>query len=134
MPLDRSAAWYASAEARHVADVIVSFQTPAGGWSKNSPRDGALRQPGQPYVSGHKPAPDDVSWGWVGTFDNNATTTEMAFLARVAAQAPGAEGEVYRKSFLRGLDYVFNAQYPNRRLAAGLPAAGRLPRRHHLQR
>lgn len=113
MPLDRPAAWYASAEARHVADVIVSFQTPAGGWSKNSPRDGALRQPGQLYVSGHKPAPDDVPWGWVGTFDNNATTTEMAFLARVAAQTPGAEGEPYRKSFLRGLDYVFNAQYPN---------------------
>ena len=35
MPLDRDAAWYGTPEARHVADVIVSFQTPAGGWSKN---------------------------------------------------------------------------------------------------
>jgi PelA/Pel-15E family pectate lyase len=113
MPLDRDAAWYATPAARHVADVIVSFQTPAGGWSKNSPRDGALRQPGQPYVAGHKPAPDDVAWGWVGTFDNNATTTEMEVLARVAAQAPGAEGDAYRNSFLRGLEYTLAAQYPN---------------------
>ena len=113
MPLDREDRWYASAEARHVADVILSFQTPAGGWSKNSPRDGALRQPGQPYVSGSKPAPDDMPWGWVGTFDNNATTTEMAFLVRVAAQAPGADGEAYRRSFLRGLAYTLAAQFPN---------------------
>src|SRR5580658_4347983 len=35
MPLNRPAEWYASAEARHIADVVVSFQTPAGGWSKN---------------------------------------------------------------------------------------------------
>jgi PelA/Pel-15E family pectate lyase len=111
MPLNRPAAWYASAEARHVADVIVSFQTPAGGWSKNTPRDGALRQPGQPYVASHaKAAPDDVSWGWVGTFDNDATTTEMRFLARVAQAAPNA---AYQASFLRGLQYIFDAQYPN---------------------
>ena len=35
VPLDRGASWYSSAEARHIADVIVSFQTPAGGWGKN---------------------------------------------------------------------------------------------------
>ena len=112
MPLGREVAWYASPEARHVADVIVSFQTPAGGWSKSSPRDAGLRQPGQFYLLGRTPTPNEASWGWVGTFDNDATTTEMAFLARVAAQAPGAEGDAYRKSFLRGLDYVFNAQFP----------------------
>lgn len=114
MPLDKEDKWYASARARHVADVIVSFQTPAGGWSKNSPRDGDLRQKGQPYVASHgQPMPDDVPWGWVGTFDNNATTTEMYFLARVASQTPGAEGDAYRASFLRGLAYTLNAQYPN---------------------
>ncbi|TFW29297.1 pectate lyase [Duganella callida] len=114
MPLDRPAAWYASSEARHVADVIVSYQTPAGGWSKNMARDGAQRQPGQPYVAGHtSKAPDSVPWDWVGTFDNDATITEMRFLARVASQAPGAEGEVYRASFLRGLQYTLGAQYPN---------------------
>ncbi|MGV7207554.1 pectate lyase [Oxalobacteraceae bacterium A2-2] len=114
MPLNRPTAWYATAEARHIADVIASFQTPAGGWSKNMARDGATRLPGQPYVAAHaRAAPDDVPWNWVGTFDNDATTTELRFLARVAAQAPGAEGEAWRASFLRGLDYVLAAQYPN---------------------
>ncbi|MYM83368.1 pectate lyase [Duganella sp. FT50W] len=112
MPLNRSAAWYASAEARHIAEVIVSFQTPAGGWSKNTARDGALRQPGQPYAAGHTGAPDDVPWNWIGTFDNDATTTEMRFLARVAQAAPDAAGP-YRASFQRGLQYIFDAQYPN---------------------
>src|SRR5689334_14283457 len=32
MPLDRAPAWYASPDARHIADHILSFQTPAGGW------------------------------------------------------------------------------------------------------
>ncbi|MEO7495942.1 MAG: pectate lyase [Massilia sp.] len=112
MPLKRPAEWYASAEARHVAEVILSFQTPAGGWSKNMPRDGAPRQPGQSYAPGHEGVAAEP-WNWVGTFDNNATTTEMMFLARVAAQLPPKEGEAYRASFLRGLDYIFNAQYPN---------------------
>nr|WP_315250854.1 pectate lyase [uncultured Duganella sp.] len=112
MPLNRPAAWYASEEARHVAEVIVSFQTPAGGWSKNSARDGALRQPGQPYAASHSAAPDDVSWNWIGTFDNDATTTEMRFLARVIQAAPES-AEAYRASFQRGLQYIFDAQYPN---------------------
>ena len=105
MPLDRPAAWYASPEARHVADVIVSFQTPAGGWGKNVDRSGALRQPGQRWVPGDH--------GYVGTIDNNATTTELRFLARVQAQLPGAVGEAYRAAFLKGLRYLLDAQYPN---------------------
>lgn len=112
MPLNLPADWYASAEARHVADVIVSFQTPAGGWGKNMPRDGAVRQRGQPYVAGHDGQSADVSWSWVGTFDNDATTTEMHFLGRVAQAAPDA-AEAWRASFLRGLQYILDAQYPN---------------------
>src|SRR5690606_41517082 len=48
MPLDRPAEWYAGAEARAVADAVVSFQTPAGGWSKNQDRSIA-RLPGQRF-------------------------------------------------------------------------------------
>jgi PelA/Pel-15E family pectate lyase len=105
MPLDREASWYATAEARHVADVIVSFQTPAGGWGKNQSRAGALRQPGQAYVSHGE--------GYVGTLDNGATVTELRFLARVAGQVPEADGKAYRASLLRGVDYLLDAQYPN---------------------
>ncbi len=31
MPLDKPAAWYSSPEAQHIAQTILSFQTPAGG-------------------------------------------------------------------------------------------------------
>lgn len=114
MPLKQRDVWYATKEAHYVADVIVSFQTPAGGWSKNMMRNGDLRQPGQHFVATHdKKYPDDMAWGWVGTFDNDATTTEIYFLARVAAQDTGASGNIYRSSILRGLNYIFNAQFPN---------------------
>lgn len=38
MPLDREPAWYAGDAARAIADNIVSFQTPTGGWGKNQDR------------------------------------------------------------------------------------------------
>ncbi|MEO7495874.1 MAG: pectate lyase [Massilia sp.] len=104
MPLDRPAAWYGSAEARHVADVIMSFQTPAGGWGKNVRRDGPLRQKGQSYVIGHS---------YVGTIDNGATVTELRFLAPVRAQLPGAQGKVVEDAFIKGVRYLLDAQYPN---------------------
>lgn len=122
MPLKNPPEWYAGPEARHVADVIVSFQTPAGGWGKNTPRDGAVRLPGQSYVSdnlsrlpspGDLDTPADVHWNYVGTIDNGATTTELRFLAKVAAAAPGNEGDAWRTSFLRGVDYLLAAQFPN---------------------
>jgi PelA/Pel-15E family pectate lyase len=104
MPLDRDATWYGSPEARHVADVIVSFQTPAGGWGTNARRDGALRQRGQNYVFGTR---------YVGTIDNGATVTEMRFLARVQARLPGPEGQPYRDAFVKGVRWLLEAQYPN---------------------
>ena len=121
MPLNRDAAWYGSAEALAVADNIVSFQTPAGGWGKNQDRAGPRRLPGQPYAIGEAPAATpgnfdaarDISWHYVGTIDNGATTTEMRFLARVSSQLRGAKGDVYRASLLRGVTYLLNAQYPN---------------------
>jgi hypothetical protein len=122
MPLDREPAWYGSAEARHVADVIVSYQTPAGGWSKNQNRAGPPRLLGQPYASDNNSrhsseadfdAARDPDWGYVGTLDNDATITELRFLAKVAGRTPGAVGEPYRQSILRGVRYLLNAQMPN---------------------
>ncbi|HET9510986.1 MAG TPA: pectate lyase [Sphingomonas sp.] len=120
MPLDRASAWYAGAEARRIADVILSFQIPSGGWGKNQPRDGAVRQPGQLYISNNSnqaATPGDFdapgAWHYVGTIDNDATITETRFLAKVAAAVPGAIGERYRAGATRGLRYLLAAQYPN---------------------
>jgi len=122
MPLGRDAAFYASPEALHTAQTIVSFQIPNGGWSKNLDMSGPPRLPGQSYTSNNISrflGPDDFDqpanpdWNYVGTMDNDATNTELHFLAKVAAAHPGAEGDVFRKSFLRGVEYELHAQYPN---------------------
>lgn len=122
MPLDKEPAWYASAEARRTADVIVSFQTPAGGWGKNMDMSKELRRPGVAFTSNNLsrfPSPGDFDtplepeWNYVGTIDNDATTTQMQFLVKVVAAIKPAEGEAYRTAFLRGLTYLFHAQYPN---------------------
>jgi PelA/Pel-15E family pectate lyase len=121
MPLDRDPAWYATPEARAIADNMVSFQTPAGGWSKNQDRT-VHRLPGQRYANDAEhmdldmenfDAPVDRFWTFVGTLDNDATTTEMRFLAKVAAQAPGRQGDAWRASIVKGVNYLLNAQYPN---------------------
>ena len=122
MSLRHEGAYFGTAEARHIADVIVSFQTPAGGWSKNMSMSGELRKPGQPYAADNLSkypgvddfdAPKDPHWNYVGTLDNDATNTELHFLVLVAAQTPGKDGDAYRASFLRGVKYELAAQFPN---------------------
>ncbi|MEO7494910.1 MAG: pectate lyase [Massilia sp.] len=122
MALNKEAAWYGSAEARAMADTIVSFQTPSGGWSKNQDRTKPPRLRGQRYANnaetmeigtGSFDAPHDRYWTFVGTLDNGATTTEMRFLGRVQAQLPGKEGDAYRASIVKAVKYLLMAQYPN---------------------
>jgi PelA/Pel-15E family pectate lyase len=122
MPLTKPAEWYGGAEARHVADIVVSFQTPAGGWGKNLNVADHLRKTGESYVSNNISrylAPDDFDtprdphWNYVGTLDNDATNTELQFLARVVTALDAKDSAPYRASFLRGLEYLFAAQFPN---------------------
>jgi len=122
MSLRHDDAYFATAPAKHIADVIVSFQTPAGGWSKNMSFAGALRLPGQPYAANNLntlPDPNDFDkpkdplWNYVGTLDNDSTNTELHFLAKVQAQTPGKDGDAYRASFIKGIRYLLAAQYPN---------------------
>lgn len=119
--LDNPDAWYAGDEARRIADILVSFQTPAGGWSKNTDFTQSRRAPGEMFGAENGSlhlgandfdAPADPHWDYVGTFDNDATTTELRFLAKVIAASKPENGR-WRDSFSRGLDYIFAAQYPN---------------------
>ncbi len=104
--LKEPAAWYAGAEVKRIADIVVSYQTPAGGWNKNTSMTDHLRRPGERSGYEH---------GYVGTFDNDATTTHLAFLARViTAIGPEAPATApYRAAFFRGIDYIFAAQFPS---------------------
>jgi PelA/Pel-15E family pectate lyase len=115
--------WFASAEARQLADNVVSFQTSAGGWSKNFNTADHRRQPGEAFspdtnlskflTPGDNDQPHDVHWSYIGTFDNNATIGELRFLAKVAAAADEKTGAPWRAAFVKGLNYVLTAQYPN---------------------
>jgi len=120
-PLNRPGEWYATPEARRIADIVVSFQTPAGGWSKNLNFADHARRPGEHFAGnnlshylapGDFDAPHDPKWNYVGTLDNDATNTQLQFLARVASR-DAACGSGYRASFLRGVEYLLAAQFPN---------------------
>lgn len=122
MSLRYDDAYYGTAAARHIADVIVSFQTPAGGWSKNMSFAGEPRKPGQPYAADNLnrypsaddfDTPKDPHWNYVGTLDNDSTNTELHFLAKVAGKMPGKDGDAYRASFIKGIRYLLAAQFPN---------------------
>jgi PelA/Pel-15E family pectate lyase len=96
----REPEWYALPQARQIADSLIQYQSPQGGWPKNT--DLAV-----PPKAGAIPSPtDSVS----NTFDNDGTTLPMEFLARVIhASGDGP----YRRAFDRGLEYTLAAQYPN---------------------
>lgn len=105
-PQKQTPAWLATTEARRLADHTVTYQTPTGGWNKNTDFGHHARRPGE--SSGYEK-------GYVGTIDNGGTVTPLRFLAAVTT-ANGAETaatEPYRTAFLRGLDYLITAQFPN---------------------
>lgn len=105
VPLKQPAEWYTSPAALRFADNLVSFQTPAGAWNKNTDFTTRARRPGE--RSGYEAR-------YIGTIDNHATITPLRFLAGVIA-ASGEKPAVapHRAAFFRGLDYVFAAQFPS---------------------
>lgn len=97
-------AWFATDSARRLADNILTFQAPNGGWSKHVDFTQHPRAAGESYYS------ESAQWQWISTIDNGATTSEMWFLALADSVRPDAR---YRSAFLRGLGYLLAAQFPN---------------------
>jgi len=94
--LKKSDDWFAGAEAKRLAENVLSHQSDLGGWPKNVDTSAT-------HFDGErsKLAP---------TFDNGATTVELRFLARMVR----ATGEArYREAFDKGLAYILKAQYAN---------------------
>jgi PelA/Pel-15E family pectate lyase len=122
LPLDKPPDWYGGAEARRIADIVVSFQTPAGGWSKNLDMSLHARAPGEAFAPDNRSrilgaadfdTPHNTNWNYVGTFDNDATMTELRYLGKVITAVDPDRSGSYRKAFQRGIDYIVAAQYPN---------------------
>ncbi|MYA72504.1 pectate lyase, partial [Candidatus Poribacteria bacterium] len=88
--------WFQGEEGRRIADNVLTWQTPIGGWPKN--RDTAS----EPF--------DGKIEDLHATFDNSATTGELRFLARAfrATNEPR-----YQQAFLKGFSHILKAQYPN---------------------
>ena len=116
LPSHAAASWFASEAGRAITEAVVSFQTPSGGWSKHVRFDKGPRKAGMQWSSQTEP------WHYVGTFDNRATTEQLRLLAG-AQQATGRED--FRAAFLRGLDYIFDAQFPNGGWPQGYPLEGK---------
>ncbi|MBQ8606666.1 MAG: pectate lyase [Bacteroidaceae bacterium] len=101
--------WYKTREARTVADSVLAYQFPGGGWAKNQ--------------NWHQ-KPDAKKWaeranirkliaskeGIGSTIDNMSTTIELLFLAKMY-KATGKK--LYRDAFMRGFEYLLEAQYDN---------------------
>ena len=94
--LKKPDAWFGTPEARKVAEAILTYQTEAGGWPKNTD---TVSQPYRGDRAKLQP-----------TFDNGATLDELRFLARACQAKPET---TYQAAFERGLAYVLRAQYPN---------------------
>jgi PelA/Pel-15E family pectate lyase len=93
-----------SAEDLALAATLISYQVPAGGWSKHVDYRPGARKPGMAWTS------QENAHHYAGTFDNRATTKQLHFLAALQARVPTAE---IKASVERGIDYLINAQFPN---------------------
>ena len=94
-------AWFRSSEARRVADSVLQYQSPQGGWPKSTDLAKPPRSPDE------IPAPGG---GRANSLDNDATTVPMQFLARIAQESADPR---YQVAFVKGVDYLLAAQYPN---------------------
>lgn len=96
--------WYKTPEAAQLAEVMMSFQTPSGGWSKAVDYTHGPRAKGMAWTSQTSP------FHYAATFDNRATTEQINFLNDLHAATGRADA---RACIERALDYIFVAQYPN---------------------
>ncbi|MES1187356.1 MAG: pectate lyase [Myxococcales bacterium] len=85
-------AFYASAEARALADNILYYQNVDHGWPKNIDMTSRTAEPAG------------------STIDNRATTTQLEFLARTYQ---GSQCPQYRDAVLGAIEFLLSAQYEN---------------------
>ena len=85
----KDAEWWRSQEARALADRIVSYQQPDGGWRKTME--------------------EEVQDEWLAsTIDNGATWSQVRYLAKSHA-ATGEQN--YRESCMRGIEFLLASQH-----------------------
>ncbi|MCK0158303.1 pectate lyase [Cellulophaga sp. F20128] len=99
MPSD----WYGTSEAKLVAENVLLAQKEIGGWEKNKSFH-------QKFTEKEKLNYANNTSKIGATFDNNATITELLFLAKVYSHT---KDERYKNAFNKGLNYIIISQYKN---------------------
>jgi PelA/Pel-15E family pectate lyase len=95
--------WYGSEESKTIAENVLLYQRDAGGWPKNTEFHKPLTIAEKAKVNDDKGLNDAI-------FDNSATTTEMKFLAKMYNKT---KTETYKSAFIKGLNFILDAQYEN---------------------
>ncbi|MBE6331716.1 MAG: pectate lyase [Bacteroidales bacterium] len=94
---------------RAVADTILAYQFPSGGWSKN--RHWEMSQLTAEEWAERAALRHDIATSGIGSnIDNGATTSEMLYLCRMYRTTGN---EAYRDAVMRGIDFLLSMQYDN---------------------
>lgn len=97
-------AWFKTNEAKQIAENVLLYQRDIGGWPKNVQMQIPLSIAEKENLKALKNSKKEI------TTDNGATIQEMLFLSKIYKQQPD---ERYKKAFLKGVDYILEAQYNN---------------------
>ncbi|SEO62139.1 pectinesterase [Flavobacterium sp. CF108] len=98
------ASWFGTEEAKKIAENVLLYQRGIGGWPKNIQMQNELTSSQKKELLEIKKTTKET------TTDNGATTQEMLFMSKMYAQV---KDERYKESFLKGLNYLLEAQYAN---------------------
>lgn len=101
--LNQKADWYNSAEALRIADNMLLLQRRWGGWPKNI---NAARHFNAEEIKEIEHEKNKID----ATIDNGTTYTHLRYLAIITKATSDVK---YHDAFLKGLDYLFEAQYNN---------------------
>ncbi len=98
------ASWFATTEAKAIAENVLLYQRNIGGWPKNIQMQNSISETEKQKLAALKSDLHDI------TTDNGATCQEMLFMSKMYAMV---KDERYKESFLKGLNYLLEAQYDN---------------------
>ncbi len=100
--------WYASGEAARIADNVLLYQYPNGGWPKNVDLTRHIDPVERTRI--RRAIEEEDPRRFPTTIDNGAAHRPARYLARVYAQT---RSERAGRGFIRALDYLLEAQYEN---------------------
>lgn len=99
---EKNPEFFATDEARRIGDQLLIFQRVTGGWPKNIDMVSPLTDESRQVAERNKSRRDD------STIDNNATTMQLTYLARLYQ---ATKDKRYAEAFRKGVEFLFNGQY-----------------------